>query len=93
MTVGHDPPIPVISDTVPSQSSRRNGSGVLVDTGAIDYKAWLDGRGALPWHTRREMALPRMDYGWRWPCPSPLAPGRRVKAHRNVRRAAKCNSV
>jgi hypothetical protein len=66
MIVGRNPRTPVIGDTVLSRASNRNGVGVIVD--AIRYKVyWRNGRGQQSWHARRELAVPRLDYGRRWP--------------------------
>jgi hypothetical protein len=66
--VGRNPRIPVIGDTVLSQTDRRHGAGIIVDTDGIRYKVyWRDGRDTLRWHTRHEITVPRIDYGRRWP--------------------------
>jgi hypothetical protein len=68
MIVGRNPRTPVIGDTVLSRSDRRHGAGIIVETDAIRYKIyWRDGRGTLRWHSRHEIAIPRLDYGRRWP--------------------------
>ncbi|MBE1551766.1 hypothetical protein GGC64_005853 [Mycobacterium sp. OAS707] len=68
MIVGRHPRLPVIGDTVLSRMSYRRGTGIIVDTDAIRYKVyWRDGRDTLCWHTRGELAVPRIDYGRRWP--------------------------
>ena len=68
MIVGRNPRTPMIGDTVLSRASIRTGVGVIVDTDAIRYKVyWRNGRGQLSWHARRELAVPRLDYGRRWP--------------------------
>jgi hypothetical protein len=68
MIVGRSPRTPVIGDTVLSRSDHRHGAGIIVDTDAIRYKVyWRDGRDTLRWHTRHEIAVPRLDYGRRWP--------------------------
>jgi hypothetical protein len=66
MIVGRNPRTPVLGDTVLSRANHRRGTGV--DTDAIRYKVyWRDGEGTLCWHARRELAIPRLDYGHRWP--------------------------
>jgi hypothetical protein len=68
MNVGRNPRTPVIGDTVLSRARNSNGVGVIVDTDAIRYKVyWCNGRGQLSWHGRRELAVPRLDYGRQWP--------------------------
>jgi hypothetical protein len=67
MIVGRNPRTPVIGDTVLSRSDHRHGAGIIVDTDTIRYKVyWRDGRDTLGWHTRREITIPRLDYGRRW---------------------------
>jgi hypothetical protein len=68
MIVGRSPRIPVIGDTVLSRVCNARGTGIIVDTDAIRYKVyWRDGRDTLCWHGRRELTIPRLDYGRRWP--------------------------
>ncbi len=68
MIVGRNPRTPVIGDTVLSQSDRRHGAGIIVDTDAIRHKVyWRDGRDTLRLHTRHEITVPRRDYGRQWP--------------------------
>ena len=68
MIVGRHPRTPVIGDTVLSRADFRRGAGVIVDTDAIRYKVyWRDGRNTLCWHARRELTVPRLDSGSRWP--------------------------
>ena len=68
MIVGRNPRTPVLGDTVLSRTDHRRGTGIIVDTDAIRYKVyWRDGEGTLCWHARRELAIPRLDYGHRWP--------------------------
>jgi hypothetical protein len=68
MIVGRNPRAPVLGDTVLSRADHRRGTGIIVDTDAIRYKVyWRDGEGTLCWHARRELAIPRLDYGHRWP--------------------------
>jgi len=68
MIVGRHPRKPVIGDTVLLRADHRHGAGVIVDTALVGYKVyWRDGRGTLRWHARREIAIPRIDYGQRWP--------------------------
>jgi len=68
MIVGRNPRTPVLGDTVLSRADLRRGTGIIVDTDAIRYKVyWRDGEGTLCWHARRELAIPRLDYGHRWP--------------------------
>jgi hypothetical protein len=68
MIVGRRPRTPVIGDTVLLWADNRQGAGTIVDTDAIRYKVyWRNGRGNLSWHARRELAVPRLDYGQRWP--------------------------
>jgi hypothetical protein len=67
MIVGRNLRTPVIGDTVLSQSDRRQGAGIIVDTDAIRYKVyWRDGRDTHRWHTRHEIPIPRVDYGRSW---------------------------
>jgi hypothetical protein len=66
--VGRNPRTPVIGDTVLARADYRRGTGIIVDTDAIRYKVyWRDGGGTLRWHARRELSVPRLDYGERWP--------------------------
>jgi hypothetical protein len=68
MIVGRSPRIPVIGDTVLSRAGNTRGTGIIVDTDAVRYKVyWRDGRDTLCWHARRELTVPRLDYGQRWP--------------------------
>jgi hypothetical protein len=72
MIVGRNPRNPVIGNTVLSRVDNRRGVGTIVDTivdtDAIGYKVyWRNARGELSWHARRELAVPRLDYGRRWP--------------------------
>jgi hypothetical protein len=68
MIVGRNPRTPVVGDTVLSRVDRRRGVGIIVDTDAIRYKVdWRDGKGTLCWHARRELTVPRLDYGRHWP--------------------------
>ena len=68
MIVGRNPCTPVIGDTVLSRTDHRRGAGIIVDSDAIRYKVyWCDGRGTLCWDARRELTVPRLDYGRRWP--------------------------
>jgi len=68
MIIGRNPRMPVIGDTVLSRADWSRGVGVIVDTDAIKYEVyWRDGRDALRWHARRELTVPRLDYGRRWP--------------------------
>ena len=68
MIVGRSPRMPVIGDTVLSRPDRAPGPGVIVDTDAVRYKVyWRDGRDTLCWHVRRELTVPRLDDGRRWP--------------------------
>lgn len=68
MIVGRNPRLPVIGDSVLLQASNGRGIGTIVDTNAIGYKVyWRHGRGTLSWHARRELTVPRLDYGRKWP--------------------------
>jgi hypothetical protein len=72
MIVGRNPRNPVIGDTVLSRVDNRRGVGTIVDTivdtDAIGYKVyWRNARCELSWHARGELAVPRLDYGRRWP--------------------------
>ena len=68
MIVGRNPRNPVIGDTVLLRADNRRGVGTIVDTDAIRYKVyWRNGRGQLSWHPRGELAIPRLDFGRRWP--------------------------
>jgi hypothetical protein len=68
MIVGRNPRNPVIGDTVLLRAANRRGVGTIVDANAIGYKVyWRNGRGTLSWHPRGELAVPRLDYGQRWP--------------------------
>ena len=68
MIVGRNPRLPVIGDSVLLRADNRNGVGTIVDTDAIGYKVyWRAARGALSWHARRELTVPRLDYGRQWP--------------------------
>jgi hypothetical protein len=66
--IGRNPRTPVLGDAVLWRVDHRRGTGIIVDTDAIRYKVyWRDGEGTLCWHARRELAIPRLDYGHRWP--------------------------
>ena len=68
MIVGRNPRLPVIGDSVLLRADNRNGVGTIVDTDAIGYKVyWRTARGELSWHARRELTVPRLDYGRQWP--------------------------
>jgi hypothetical protein len=68
MIVGRNPRLPVIGDTVLLRVGKRRGVGTIVDTNAIGYKVyWRNGRGKLSSHARKELAVPRLDYGRRLP--------------------------
>jgi hypothetical protein len=68
MIVGRNPRNAVIGDTVLLRADNRRGVGTIVDTDAIRYKVyWRNGRGQLSWHARGELAIPRIDFGRRWP--------------------------
>ena len=68
MIVGRNPRLPVIGDSVLLRAGNTSGVGIIVDTNAIGYKVyWRIGRGKLSWHARRELTVPRLDYGRRWP--------------------------
>lgn len=68
MIVGRNPRNAVIGDTVLLRRDSRRGVGTIVDSDAIRYKVyWRNGRGQLSWHTRGELAVPRLDFGPRWP--------------------------
>jgi hypothetical protein len=56
--------MPVLGDTVLSRADHRRGSGIIVDSDAVGYRVyWRGGEGALCWHTRGELAIPRLEYG------------------------------
>ena len=64
MIVGRSPRMPVIGDTVLSRVDHACGAGIIVGTDAVGYKVyWRDGRDTLRWHARRELTVPRIDYG------------------------------
>jgi hypothetical protein len=64
MIVGRNPRMPVIGDTVLSRDDFRRGAGIIVDSDAVRYRVyWRDGGGTLCWHARRELAIPRIEYG------------------------------
>jgi hypothetical protein len=64
MIVGRSPRMPVIGDTVLSRADQRGGVGIIVGADAVRYKVyWRDGRDTLRWHVRRELTIPRLDYG------------------------------
>jgi hypothetical protein len=66
MIVGRSPRMPVIGDTVLSRADHACGAGIIVGTDAVRYKVyWRDGRDTLRWHMRRELTVPRLDYGLR----------------------------
>lgn len=68
MIVGRNPRNPVIGDTVLFRADNRRGIGTIVDTDAIRYKVyWRNVTGELGWHSRGELAIPRLDYGRGWP--------------------------
>jgi hypothetical protein len=68
MIVGRSPRMPVIGDTVLSRADQTLGVGVIVDKDAVRYKIyWRDGTDTLCWHMRRELTVPRLDYGCRAP--------------------------
>jgi hypothetical protein len=63
MIVGRNPRNAVIGDTVLLRADNRRGAGTIVDTAAIRYKVyWRTGRGQLSWHSRSELAVPRLDF-------------------------------
>lgn len=54
--------------SAPCDRAALRGLLTIVDTDAIRYKVyWRNGRGQLSWHPRGELAIPRLDYGRRWP--------------------------
>jgi hypothetical protein len=64
MIVGRSPRMPVIGDTVLSRVDHTSGAGIIVGADAVRYKVyWRDGRDTVRWHARRELAVPRIDYG------------------------------
>ena len=64
MIVGRTPRMPVIGDTVLSRVDHTRGAGIIVGADAVRYKVyWRDGRDTLRWHARRELTVPRIDYG------------------------------
>lgn len=67
MIVGRHPRTPVIGDTVLSTADCRRGAGIIVDSDAVRFRVyWRDGGGTLRWHVRRELAVPRLEYGRQW---------------------------
>lgn len=55
---------PVLGDTVLLQKDFGRGSGIIVDSDAVRYRVcWRDGGSTLSWHTRRELAILRLQYG------------------------------
>jgi hypothetical protein len=68
MIVGRNPRHAPIGDTVPLPANNRRGVGAIVDTDAVGYKVcWRNGGGQLSWHTRAELAVPRIDFDGRRP--------------------------
>jgi hypothetical protein len=68
MIIGRNPRTPVIGDTVLLRAGTGRGIGIIVDTDAVRYKVyWRNRRVQLSWHPRRELAVPRLDYGRQWP--------------------------
>ena len=68
MIIGRNPRTPVIGDTVLLRAGTGRGIGIIVDTDALRYKVyWRNRRVQLSWHPRRELAVPRLDYGRQWP--------------------------
>ena len=65
MSVGRNPFLPVIGDTVLSPAGYLRGAGIIVETDAVRYKVHgrRDGRDTICWHTRHELAFLRIDYG------------------------------
>ena len=64
MIVGRSPRMPVIGDTVLSRADHARCAGIIVGTDEVGYKVyWRDGRDTLCWHARRELTVPRLDYG------------------------------
>jgi hypothetical protein len=64
MIVGRSARMPVIGDTVMSRVDHSRGAGIIVGADAVRYKVyWRDGRDTLRWHARRELTIPRLDYG------------------------------
>lgn len=67
MIVGRCPRTPVVGDTVLSRNDCRQGAGVIVEADEVRYRVyWRDGGGTLRWHVRRELAIPRLEYGRHW---------------------------
>lgn len=67
MIMGRHPRIPVIGDTVLLRNDFRRGSGIIVDSDVARYRVyWRDGGGTLGWHARRELDIPRLEYGMSW---------------------------
>lgn len=67
MIVGRDPRTPVLGDTVLSKVDYRRGAGIIVDSDEVRYRVyWRHGGGTLCWHSRRELAIPRLEYGRAW---------------------------
>jgi hypothetical protein len=65
--IGRHPRIPVIGDTVLSRNDFRRGAGIIVDSEDGRYRVyWRAGEGTLGWHTRRELAIPRLEYERQW---------------------------
>ena len=68
MIVGRSPRHAVIGDTVLLRANNRQGVGTIVETDAVRYKVyWRIGKGQVSWHARTELAVPRLDFGRRWP--------------------------
>jgi hypothetical protein len=68
MIVGRNSRHAVIGDTVLLRADSRRGVGTIVDSDAVRYKVyWRTKRGQLSWHARAELAVPRLDFGGRWP--------------------------
>jgi hypothetical protein len=68
MIVGGNPRDAVIDDTVLLRGGHGRGIGTIVDADATRYKVyWRNRRGHLAWYVRRELTLPRLDYGRQWP--------------------------
>jgi hypothetical protein len=79
MIVGRSPRMPVIGDTVLSRADQARGAGIIVGTDAVRYKVyWRDGRDTLCWHVRRELTVPRLDYGRALAMMEPLASNTRA---------------
>lgn len=66
MIVGRHPRNPMIGDTVLARNEFRRGWGTIVGSGELGHRVyWRDCGGMVSWHARRELVIPRLDYGKR----------------------------